>query len=390
MSMAVPLALAERAPRPCTRAGRWIAGAWHRLGWRQVVLAAPLAVLAGLLAPNGGVILLFEGTRLSTFVAGLLGGLWLTIVPLVFAAMVADEAYRDGVRPVFAYGIAALLGWSAAAGVDALGNVVGTWSFNQFRIKFLFVEGILGMAVYAYWRTTQHALERVQRSESDRMRDRQQLLAARLLALQARVEPQFLFDALSRVGEMHERHPQAADAMLADLIALLRAMLPIGTAQTSTVAREFALAEAWLRVQRHLGKPLEVEIAASPLAARSGVGAMLVLPLLQEMHALPRSSTLAWRLSAELASSRADASDGAGAPRTPRLCVRLAPNVPLPEAAGAATVTPGIERIRERIAELHGVAATLAVATLGGEATAYQLELPFIEETAGDADRADR
>jgi hypothetical protein len=72
------------------------------------------------------------------------------------------------------------------------------------------------------------------------------------------------------------------------------------------------------------------------------------------------------------------------------LCVRLAPNVPLPEAAGDAAATPGIERIRERIAALHGRSATLAVATLGADATAYQLELPFIEETASDADRADR
>jgi len=165
-------------------------------------------------------------------------------------------------------------------------------------------------------------------------------------------------------------------------------MLPLGNARTSTVARELALAEAWLRVQRHLGRPLEVEIAASPLAAASGIGALLVLPLLQELHALPRSSTLAWRLSAELMPSTPEA-DGR-APRTPRLCVRLAPNVALPATAGNAATTPGIERIRERIAELHGDAATLSVATLGDDATAYQLELPFVEETASDANRADR
>lgn len=391
MSVAVPLALAERAPRPSARPSRWIAGAWRRLGWRQVVLAALLAVLAALLAPNGGVILL-RGQGLSILIADMLGGRWVAIVPLVFAAMVADEAYRDGVRPAVAYAVALLIGWLAATVLDALGaNVIGSWQFNQFRVKFLFAQGSLCMAVYAYWRTTRQALERIQRSEADHIRDRQQLLAARLLALQARVEPQFLFDALSRVGELHERDPQAADALLADLIALLRAMLPVGTARTSTVAREFALAEAWLRVQRHLGRPLDVEIAASPIAAQSGVGAMLVLPLLQEMQARPRSSTMRWRLSAELASSSAEAAAADDdAPRTPRLCLRLAPHVALPEAAGAAAVTPGIERIRERIAELHGGAASLAVATLGDDATAYQLELPFIEETAGDADRADR
>lgn len=387
--MAAPLALGERVPSPWARSGRWFAGAWRRLGWRQVALAAVLAVLAAVLAPNGGLILV-RGSGLGVLIGDLLGGRWVTIVALVFAAMVADEASRDGVRPALAYGVALLLGWTGATLLDALGaSVFGSWQFNQVRVKFLFAQGTLCMAVYAYWRTTQHTIERIQRSESDRIRDRQQLLAARLMALQARVEPQFLFDALSRIGAMHERDPHAADALLADLIALLRAMLPVGSARTSTVAREFALAEVWLRVQRHLGHPLRVEIAASPLAAHSGIGAMLVLPLLQELQSLPSASTRAWRLSAELVPSTAGVDDD-DLPRTPRLCVRLAPNVPLPEAASDATVTPGVARIRERIAELHGAAATLAIATLDADAVAYQLELPFEEETETDAHRADR
>ena len=44
-----------------------------------------------------------------------------------------------------------------------------------------------------------------------------------------------LFDALARVGELHVREPLAADALLADLIALLRAMLPGAKADNSTV-----------------------------------------------------------------------------------------------------------------------------------------------------------
>jgi len=389
--MAVPLRLGGGAPGPWARPARWLAHAWRRLGWRQVALAALLAVAAALLAPNGGMIVLLDEPRRANLVAGLLAGRWITIVPLVFAAMLADEASRDGVRPVLAYSLAFLLGWSAASALDALGAHVGRWwTWNPFRVKHLFVQGSLAMAVYGYARTTRNVLERIQRSEADRIRDRQQLLAARLLALQARVEPQFLADALTRIGALHERDSHAADAMLADLIALLRAMLPSGTARTSTVERELALATAWLRVQRHIGRPLDVELAASPLAARSGIGAMLVLPLLQEMQATPSASRLAWRLSAEIAPSGRPAGDDAGAARTPRLWLRLAPRVPLPDAGGVAATTPGIERIRARIAELHGSTAMIAVAALGNDAIAYQVELPFIEETAGDADGVDR
>jgi len=242
------------------------------------------------------------------------------------------------------------------------------------------------MAVYAYWRTTQHALARVQAFESDRIRDRQQLLAARLLALQARVEPQFLFDALSRVGDLHERDPKTADALLADLIALLRAMLPVGTAATSTVEREFALARAWSRVQQQLGTPFDIEITASPLAARSDLGPMLVLPLLQEMLTAPRAREFAWRLSAE-----PFASDDAE-PRTPLLHVRLAPAVPMPvgRPGDETAAAPSIERLRERLAQLYGSAATLSVLPLRDGISAFILDLPFAQETPADDHRADR
>ena len=375
------------------RLGSWFAGAWRRLGWRQVALAALLSLLAGVLAPNGGVVFLSEGFRVTNLIGDLLAGRWVwAILPLVFAAMVADEAYADGVHPALAYGGALLLGSFAAACLDALGaSLLGSrWPAwvesvsNTNRVKFLLAQSTLVMAVYGYLRTTQHALDRVRRFETGFVRDRQQLLSARLLALQARVEPQFLFDALTRIGALHEHDPTTADAMLADLIALLRAMLPTGTAPTSTVEREFALASAWLRVQRHLGVPIEIEIEASPLAARSALGPMLVLPLLQEMLALPRARSVAWRLDAEpVASTEA-------MPRTPRLRIRLAPEIPEAPAGsvGAATAPPA--RLRERLAELHGDAATLAMHALPEGLASFVLELPLAQEIAASDERPDR
>jgi hypothetical protein len=353
-------------------------GAWRRLGWRQVALAALISILSATFGPNGGAFL-FPGQRVSDPFVDLLIGRWVWgILPLLFAAMVADEAFWDGVRPTVAYGTALLVGSLAASLLDALGaNVVGwrhpTWGFNPFRLKLLLIHGSLCIAVYAYWRTTQRALGRIQRSEADRIRDRQHLLAARLMALQARVEPQFLFDALTRIGELHERDPRAADALLSDLITLLRAMLPVGTAVTSTVEREFALARAWLRVQRRLGAALDVETQASPLAVQSDLGPMLILPLLQEMLTLPGASSVAWRLTAEAIAS------GDAMPRTPRLSVRLAPTVE-PRASVRVVATPSIERLRERLAELHGSAATLSVVALEGDLASFAVDLPLVQE----------
>lgn len=358
--------------------------ALRKLGWRQVALSALIFVLSFVFGAGGGIIFR-PGEFPSDVVYDVLIGRWLwAVLPIVYAIMVADEAHADGTSPVTAYGLALLIGISIAGLMDILGqNMVGFSSdFRRFQAEHRLFQWGLCVAVYAYWRTTQHALVRVHESEAEHGRHRQQILAARLMALQARVEPHFLFDALSRVGALHERDPAGADALLADLIALLRAMLPVGTTATSTVEREFALAEAWLRAQRHLGSHVEVEIAASPLAAQSGLAPMLLLPLLQEI-AGPASRPVAWRLSAELVAA------GNSGGRLPCLEVRLAP------AGSEATVVgdsnaPSVERVRECLVQLYGKDATLNARSLSDGTAAFALHLPLILELPADDHRSDR
>ena len=134
----------------------------------------------------------------------------------------------------------------------------------------LLFQGGLALSIYAYWRVTQRAMRQAQAAETERVRNEQRVQAARLLALQSRVEPQMLFDALGRIGELHVREPQAADALLADLIALLRAMLPGARADNSTVEREFALVDAWLRVTRNAAHgAARVQLRMRPARSRS-------------------------------------------------------------------------------------------------------------------------
>ena len=98
---------------------------------------------------------------------------------------------------------------------------------------------------------------------------------ARLLALQARSSRSS--STRGRIGELHERDP-SADAMLADLIALLRAMLPVAAEH---VARARARA---LRVAGSAGRGGRVAAAAQGIGrcccrccARHALGAAAVL-----------------------------------------------------------------------------------------------------------------
>ena len=227
-------------------------------------------------------------------------------VSIVYCVLVADEAFDDGVPPLRAYGFAVI----ALATFVPVADMVTRRAYWLARgdkapqmvwwAQALLFQGGLGMSIYAYWRVTQRAMRQAQAAETERVRNEQRVQTARLLALQSRVEPQMLFDALARVGALHVSEPQAADALLADLIALLRAMQPGARADNSTVEREFALVEAWLRVTRNATQAVaRVELRLAADARLIGIAPMLVLPLLRSVLAVPRATDRRWVLSAQ-------------------------------------------------------------------------------------------
>src|SRR5450755_1024698 len=251
--------LAHEIPTmPRWRLADWAARAWRRMGWRHVLLALAVRIVMQVIGPLGGILFLPPDrppgfVDLATY---LLEGRWIVGgFSIVYCVLVADEAFDDGVPPLRAYGVA-LIALAAfvpvadwfVAGLMGWGRDKAPAPQMAWFAQGLLFQGSLGMSIYAYWRVTQRAMHRAQAAETERVRNEQRVQTARLLALQSRVEPQMLFDALGRVGELHAREPQAADELLADLIALLRAMQPSAKADNSTVEQEFALVEAWLRV----------------------------------------------------------------------------------------------------------------------------------------------
>jgi hypothetical protein len=360
------------------RLGIWAARAWNRMGWRHVLLALVLSEASALLRPLGGILLTPDG--LPTYgIENLLNGSWFVgWVPIVYSVLIADEAFNDGVPPLRAYGLAVIA-------LAALGPVV-LWHFQGFMgyprneapqmlwmgLAYLF-QGGLGMSIYAYWRVTQRAMRRAQAAETERARSEQRVHTARLLAMQSRVEPQLLFDALGRVGSLHVHEPQAADALLADLIALLRAMLPGAKADNSTVEREFALVDAWLHVARDAGHgAARVQLRIAPEARSTGIAPMLVLPLLRALLTVPGAAQCEWVLSARVAGER--------------LLVTLQPDGHAAAEAAGLLASTDLSSLRQRLLQLFAGSAQLAASA---RPPALTLDLPSLQEESHD-DRADR
>ena len=90
-----------------------------------------------------------------------------------------------------------------------------------------------------------------------------QVTEARLQALQAQVEPHFLYNTLANVQALNEVDPPAANLMVGHLIQYLRASLPKMRESTSTVGQELELVRAYLNIlQMRMGPRLQFGIQA--------------------------------------------------------------------------------------------------------------------------------
>jgi histidine kinase len=304
---------------------------------------------------------------------------------LLIAVVIATRAVDDGYPPRNAYVLAALVGcavgvvalqifdnlWSAliltgpapAARPWLQGNAK-RWFMPIFNLTNWLLIGSAAVFVYAGRRAALRAEARLRAAELDRVRRSKLALESRLQAMQARVEPQFLFNTLLQIERLYQFDPELAAHMLDDLIAYLRAAMPLMRDTSSTVAQEFELARAYLDIVRlRLGERLAVNIETPPGAEHIRMPPMMLLPLID--HAIVRgfaspsaegaisvrSTVQAGRLHLTIADSGAGFVHGAGG--------------------------EGLDAIRERLTALYGDQGTLRLAASDPKSTEAVLDIPL-------------
>jgi len=186
-------------------------------------------------------------------------------------------------------------------------------------------------------------------TEAEHHNIRRQLTEARLQALQAQVEPHFLYNTLANVQALIETDPAAANTMVGHLIDYLRAALPKMRENISTVAQEVELASAYLNILKmRMGERLEFSI---DIGDQSGTRAMppLMLPSLVE-------NAIKHGLEPVREGGRIDIRayiDGN------RLIVTVTDNGRGMRLVNAGSDGVGLSNVRERLSALYGEAASL-------------------------------
>jgi signal transduction histidine kinase len=121
---------------------------------------------------------------------------------------------------------------------------------------------------------------RYQFHQQETIRLQQQLTAARLEALQHRLQPHFLFNALNTISATMHRDVAAADTMIARLSDLLRLSLDRSEAQLIPLRQELELLNAYFDIMRaRLGPSLQIKTHIDPEVLDTPVPPLILQPL---------------------------------------------------------------------------------------------------------------
>lgn len=220
----------------------------------------------------------------------------------------------------------------------------------------------LAIVLGEHWRVRSDAVAALRQMDASGAELRHGLIEARLAAMQAQVEPQFLFETLVHVEAAYESDAARAALALDRLIAFLRLALPGlrggGQAMGSTFAAELALVRAYLAViEVRSDAPVTLRVDADPACNDARLYPMLLLPLVQ---AALRSAAVGSEATMRV---RCMGNDEVGV-----------------EIAFAGTAMSGddpeVARVRERLDALYDARAFIEVKTIAPQTTQIALRLP--------------
>jgi LytS/YehU family sensor histidine kinase len=245
-----------------------------------------------------------------------------------------------------------------------------------FNAILQMVQTGFGTAAWLHLREREATSRRLQASELRRAKAEQHMQETQLRALQARVDPELLFGALQRVGELAGANAnERADRLLDEPIALLRLLVPSGSSAgnrtVATVEQELATAVAYLRVDDACaGASREVDVTIAADTAARLLPPMLVLPIARAIARREGAVRTPLRIRARCAAGRLS------------LDFRR-------DDAGAEPLVDGndLAELRRRLDETFGSGAASAVATDSPATLAVELPLAHDPDPTDSTDR---
>ena len=396
MSMIAPApALVASAGQRLLRPLAFVFDAWRQLTWKHFLYTFLICIAATNLGRSDALVsrlqsdmpystILWVQMRQSLVYVQLQG------FSILLAVAVADQWSAAASRRWVPYFLALVIGaaagvflewlalvqWARLATFWGVSLIEGRFQGNPifFLHQYLHVLLYGGMVTFIYVnrRRAAERLAALRAKQLERTEVSRALLESRLQAMQARVEPQFLFNTLAQVARLYETDRKLAEQMLDDLIRYLRAVLPQMRGTTSTLGQEMELVRAYLNIMKvRLQDRLAFDIRLPEDLTDARIPPMVLLPLVD--HAIvyglePSKQGGTIEISAVVENSKLKltiADSGTGfVPREPD--------------------ADGIQCIRERLDALYGKDASLALEHNKQQGTQAVMEIPYERTDSSD------
>lgn len=243
---------------------------------------------------------------------------------------------------------------------DFLSDLAALWVVASAIIKITY-KGRIQAEVKAAQATETAEAESLKR----------QVVEARMAAMQAQVEPHFLFNTLASIDHLIETDPPRASQMQKNLIALLRASMPsmrdTADAGSRDLGRELAVVRPYIEILKvRMEERLDAQVDVPEGLLSAEFPAMMIQTLVENAirHGLePKPEGGQLRVKAEIVHGKlqvtvADTGVGFG-------------------AAATSGTGVGLANIRERLQLLHGNKASLTVTANQPCGTVVTITVPY-------------
>jgi LytS/YehU family sensor histidine kinase len=179
--------------------------------------------------------------------------LWVLLLTSIAAAgWIAPQAYLHWIEAHQLYGYSSMQVAAAATGLAVLVIVAPLWR-NQREARALHLAQL-----------------------------KQAALTSELKALQAQIEPHFLYNTLANARYLARHDADKAVHMLDHLIAYLHSVLPNMRSRMSTVEQEFDMARHFLAIMAiRFGDRMQYEVHCPPDAARAVMPPLMLMSLVE-------------------------------------------------------------------------------------------------------------
>lgn len=179
-------------------------------------------------------------------------------------------------------------------GVVLLGTIVASWatlarepwSYWLLRwreaVTLPLLAGFLGLAIAGVIYSHARMRREIEESRTREAALREATLRARLRALQAQINPHFLFNALNALAELTHDDPHVAEQLVGDLGHLLRYGLRSSARRTVPLGQELEAVDRYVRIEAaRLGDRLRVVRRIDPDVRHVQVPGLVLQPLVE-------------------------------------------------------------------------------------------------------------